>query len=397
MIDRGQLSAEGTQTTNVRRNQLCFVRSAAINLYCMSYVDDPAPITKAHHAGPLRLAVVAIVLSGSCYAAAAESKVAAPDTAGGPVRLAAFNVKGEMLEDFGFRVSPDFGAVRSKGAGWGCTPVVDMVLPNTAASKAGVRPGDRIVVADGEETGSWTSALRKWRGIQKKKWAEVEEGKGGVIWTLQVETAGTLAMRTVTLQLPTPAPHWGSTVWRAPADRRTVVVTEPGPLAERAQQVLNNGIWMVLRASYVNGFKLPVDAAHPHFLCYQWTLWSGSTGHRMYVSQQRGRTDIILEAIAKDNSSSIFSGITPAATPDQTLSSATTALAIDSRTYLTSPSGVLEMAWRLPRSNHQEEIPRGLASAGFEAEVDFWLTKVGKVSSLWPLGVIASSPDVSGK
>lgn len=362
----------------------------------MIYADVSASC-KGRHTRFLRLAKVVLVLSCSWCVGAAESKVMAPDVAGEPVRLPAFNVKGEMLEDFGFRVSPDFDVVRSKGLGRVYTPVVDMVLPNTAASKAGVRPGDRIVTADGEETGSWTSSLRKWRGIQKKKWAAVEEGKGGVPWILQVETAGTWEMRTITLQLPTPAPHWGSTVWRAPEGRTPAVVLEPGPLAERAQQILDNGIWMVLRASYVNGFKLPVDAAHPHFLCYQWTLWSGSTGHRMYVSQQRGRTDIILEAIDKDNSASIFSGTTPAATPDQTLSSATTALAVDSRTYLTSPSGVLEKAWRLPRSNRQEEIPPGVASAGFAAEVDFWLTKVGKVSSLWPLGVITNSPDASGK
>jgi hypothetical protein len=368
-----------------------------INFHAMPHADVSVLIPKAYCAGSLRFAVVVLFLSVLWCTGAAESKAVAPDVPGDSVQLPAYSVKGEMLEDFGFRVSPDFDAVRSKGLGRIYTPVVDMVLPNTAASKAGVRPGDRIVTADGEETASGSSALRKWRGIQKKKWAEVEEGKGGVLWTLQVEVAGTWEMRTVTLRLPTPAPHWGSTVWRAPEGRTPVLVPEPGPFAERAQQVLNNGIWMILRTSYVNGFKLPVDAAHPNFLCYQWTLWSGSTGHRIYVSQQRGRTDIILEAITKDNSSSFFSGITPAATPDQTLSSATTALATDSRTYLTSPSGVLEKAWRLPRSNQQEEIPLGLASVGFQAEVDFWLTKVGKASPLWPLGVIDNSPAVSSK
>lgn len=363
----------------------------------MSFVAAFFTCTKACLGGSLWLVLAVFVFSGSWCKAAAASKTVAADVAGGPVLLPAYTVKGAMLEDFGFRVSPDFDMVRSKGGGRVYAPVVDLVLPNTAASKAGIRPGDRIVTADGEETWSGSSSLRKWRDLQKKKWAEVEAGTGGVIWSLQVEAAGTWEKRPVTLRLPTTAPRWGSTVWRVPEDRVPAVVSESGPLAERAQQVLHNGIWMILRASYVKGFKLPVDAAHPNFLCYQWTLWSGSTGHRMYVSQQRGRTDIFLEAITKDNSSSLFSGITPAATPDQTLSSATTALAIDSRTYLTSPSGVLEMAWRLPRSNRQEEIPRGLASAGFQAEVDFWLTKVGKGSSLWPLGVIDSPPTASSK
>ena len=361
----------------------------------MLRADAPVLVTKAHLARQLWLAVAGLVLGSPWYATAAEPTAAEPE-AGDPVQLPAFEVKGERLEDFGFRVSPDFDVMRSKGARRVYTPVVDVVLPNTAASKAGVRPGDRIVTAEGEETESWSFSLSKWRGIQKRKWAEVEAGKSGVSWTLQVETAGTWAMRTLTLQLPTPAPHWGSTLWRVPEDRSPVAVPEPGPLAERAQQVINNGIWMLLRGSYVRGFRLPTDATHPHFLCYQWTLWSGSTGHRIYVSRQRGRTDIILEVIYAENRS-FFSRLAPAIVPERNLASATTVFASDSRTYLTSPSGVLEMAWRLPRSNRQEEIPPGLARAGFEAEVDFWLTKVGKVSPLWPLGVIGSSPDTSGE
>ena len=291
-------------------------------------------------------------------------------------------------------MSPDFDSERSSAARKIYSPVVDVVLPNTAASKAGVRPGDRILTADGLPTASESSSLRNWRDLQKKKWLEVASGKSGVIWTLRVETAATLERRTLTLQLPTPAPHWGSTVWRAPEDRIPVVVPEPGPLAERAQQVLNNGIWMLLRGSYVQGFKLPIDAAHPYFLCYQWTLWSGSIGHRIYVSRQRGRTDIIFEVIYKENTP-FFASLAPTTVPERNLASATTVFAIDSRSYLTSPSGELELAWRLPRSNHQQEIPLEAARAGFEAEVDFWLTKVGKVSPLWPLGVIGSPPGPS--
>lgn len=262
-----------------------------------------------------------------------------------------------------------------------------MVLPNTAASKAGIRPGDRILTADGVDVSTGSMSRGPWRRIQKKKWNEVIEANGSVTWTLQVETAGTNEIRTLVLRLPTPAPRWGSTVWRVPEDRIPIVVPEPGPLARRAEEILNNGIWVILRRSYLKGFSLPTDATHPNFLCYQWTVWSGSIAHRMYVSRQRDRTDIIFEVISHVDAP-FFSNFSPAVTPEESLSSATTVLATDSRTYLTSPSGVLEAAWRLPRSNKQEAIPLGLASEGFQAEVDFWLTKVGKVSSLWPLGVI---------
>lgn len=302
-------------------------------------------------------------------------------------KLPAFNVTGERLEDFGFRVSPDFDVQRSTKYKRVYTPVVDVVLPNTAASKAGLRPGDRILTADGESTAAGSMSPSRWRDLQGNKWRAVSAGHSAVDWTLQVETAGTWEMRTVKLQLPTPPPHWGSTVWRAPAGRVPVTLDETGPLTERAQDILNHGIWMILRASYVRGFDLPTDARHPHFLAYQWTLWSGEVGHRMYVSRQRGRTDIILEAIFRESGPG-FSFTKPAVKSEQNLTSATTQHAIDSVAYLTSPSARLEKAWRLPPSNQQHEVPADAAQAGFQVEVEFWTTRVGKVSPLWPLGVI---------
>ncbi len=353
-------------------------------------------VTRTHLARRLCCATAALMLGASCCVAAAESKAAAPDATADVTQLSAFKVTGEQLEDFGFRVSPSFDGERSNASRKIYSPVVDVVLPNTAASKAGVRPGDRILTADSLPTASGASSLNHWRDLQKKKWTEVASGKSGVTWTLQVETAGTLEKRMLTLQLPTPAPHWGSMVWRVPEDRIPVVVPEPGPLAERAQQVLNNGIWMLLRGSYVKGFRLPIDAAHPSFLCHQWTLWSGSIGHRIYVSRQRGRTDIIFEVIDKENTP-FFASLAPVTVPERNLASATTVFAIDSRSYLTSPSGELEIAWRLPRNNQQQEIPLEAARAGFEAEMDFWLKKVGKVSPRWPLGVLESGADAPRK
>lgn len=311
-------------------------------------------------------------------------------TAGGAkIELPTLKVRGDPIEDFGFRVSPAWDPTHSTGMFLAYTPAVDLVLPNTAASKAGIRPGDRIVMADGQPTSSMSRSMRSWELLQKRKWAEIKSGKSRIIWQLIVEPIWEPGnSRMVQLELPTPAPHWGATAWQAPTDRVPVVVPEPGPLAARAGDILNNGIWMLLRETYQKGFDLPVDAANPSFLCYQWTLWDAAGGHRMLVSRQRGRTDIIFELITRANNSPQDRGNTPSRSPDDTLAASTTTLATRAVAYLTSPSGRLERAMKLAPS---QEIPLGDASAGFHAEVEFWLNKVGKTSPLWPLGVIKPS------
>ena len=311
---------------------------------------------------------------------------------GDVTKMAAFSVNGERLEDFGFRVSRGYDAERS-GRFWPVsTPVVDVLLPNTAATKAGMRPGDRIVSSDGQSTAGSIFSANKWRRIQEKKWAEVAAGKKNVTWTLEVETAGTKERRTLKLVVPTPSPHWGASVWSAPEDRRPATVPEAGPLAERAKQILDHGIWILLRASYVRGFDLPISAQRPYFLAYEWMLPGGGGAHFIYVSQQRGRTDIIFEVISIHGAMQA-STVAPAAATG-TLASPTTVFALESRSYLTSPSGALEKAWLLPRGGKQREIPLEEAREEFQAEMDFWLTKVGKVSPRWPLGLIATKPSI---
>lgn len=327
-------------------------------------------------------AVVALALCVSTSASRAESPPVGKET----IVLDPVRVKGDRLEDFGFRVSQDFDIDRR-----GYTPVVDVVLPNTAASRAGLRPGDRILASDGEPVISGTKALTLWNGFQRAKWREVERGNTDVEWALKVEPGESEKLRTVVLKLPTPSPHWGSPVWRAPTDRKPTVVPEEGPLRERAEQVLNHGIWMLLRRSYVQGFELsPTSENYPPFLCYQWTIWTGSVAHRMCVSRQRGRTDIVLEVIYRDNSGLFGRPGSTTAVPERNLASATTITAIDAFAYLTSPAEKLERCWNLPT---QQEIPVGAAQAGFEAEVAFWLTRVGKVSPQWPLELL---PEVAG-
>jgi hypothetical protein len=343
-----------------------------------------------------RLALVgALVLfaSAPCVAdegaPAPEANTAAGDNLGDVTTLATFNVTGERLEDFGFRVSPDYDAKRSMLLWSVVTPVVDVLLPNTAASKAGMQPGDRIVSSDGKSTAAGSFSSSKWRRIQEKKWAELAAGKENVTWTLQVESVETGELRTLTLLIPTPAPHWGASIWSAPEDRSPATVPEPGPLAEKAGIVLNHGIWTLLRGSYVRGLNIPVTPQSPYFLCYEWTLWSGDAGHRIYVSRQRGSTDVILEAISRNGRGS-SSALAPAS-DGGTLTSPTTIFAVDSRAYLTSPSGWLEKAWRLSRGSGQREIPPEEARDEFEAEKDFWITKVGQVSPRWPLSLITTN------
>jgi hypothetical protein len=333
--------------------------------------------------------VLRAVLLMSCVASSSAEMASMPETKDKTIEMPALKIVGDPVEDFGFRVSPVFDPRRSAGFLRYYTPVVDTVIPNTAASKAGLRPGDRIVLADNMPTGGSSRALREWQRLQKRKWAEIETGATRVTWTLVAESLWAPEdSRLVRLELPTPPPHWGATVWQAPRDRKSVTVPEPGPLAARAEEILNNGIWMILRETYQKGLDLPTDTANPMFLCFQWTLWDARGGHRMWVSRQRGRTDIIFEVITRSNNQGLFGASTPSRTPDHSLASAVTTLATRGVAYLTSPSGRLEKAVKL---GQEEELPLGAASVGFHAEMDFWLSQVGKTSPLWPLGVIESS------
>jgi len=198
-----------------------------------------------------------------------------------------------------------------------------------------------------------------------------------------VEDIGTGESRTVTLRLPTPAPRWGGPVWHAPEGRSAAPVTETGPLAQRAQEILDHGIWMILRGSYAKGFGLVAPGVDPGTVGYQWTLWDEQGGHRMLVTQQRGPTEIVLEFIARPNQR-IGGDLTPTSSPDPTLASERTVLGAKAWAYYTSPSGELRAALRLGR---KEFLVPAEARSGFEAELDFWLHRVGKVSERWPLEI----------
>jgi len=302
------------------------------------------------------------------------------------VTLSPVKVLGESMEEFGFRVSPDFNYEASTKDRKIYVPVIDLVLPNSAASKAGLRPGDRILRSDRVFVGDGSPKLSSWRRIQKDKWKQILGGREQISWTLTLESAGSRTHRELTLSLPTPPPRWGRGQWKTPPEREAFTIAEAGMLSPRAKDILKCGAWTLLRGSYVKAFELPYNDEHPVFLGYQWTVWHKGIGHRMFVSTQRGRTDIILEVIFKASGSSVLFDA-PKSQPDTSLLSATNVLAIDSVAYHTNPQAELLKAWRLPPDNRQKELPVEAARANFNAEVEFWRERIVNTTGPWPLGL----------
>lgn len=316
---------------------------------------------------PIRCAVCLILtLSGAWPVAGAETsqKKAAPvadDAAGGGAEditsLAAFNVKAERWEEFGFRMHAYLDLIL------GGTPSgvwVAEVFPNTAAAKAGLRPGDEITKIDGRRPTSYFFTLFK---LQEKKLAELAAGKKSVTWSLEVRTPGAKETRAVTMAVPSLPPHWGSPTWRAPEGRIPALVKEAGPLAVRAREVMDHGIWTVMPWA---GF---LDAPPRHLapvLAYEWRIVQPSGTHRILVTQQRGKTEIVLQHNQRGAGGSLF---------------------------LTSPSGALEKARSWPAKKGDPEISPEETRVRFQAEIDFWLTQVRRGTGRWPFETLDGKAD----
>jgi hypothetical protein len=340
----------------------------------------------------LALAVLAFVAPS--HAVTAErgatdketAEAAAQDTRDGEaiVSLADYNVKADRIEDFGLRVTsspyPDASRLLSLGTFWFAkyAPLVTSVVPNTAAANAGLQPGERILKSDGKSTigGLFsTGKFGAWAKGQKKKWADVAAGKTNVTWTLEIESP-TKAVRTVKLVVPTPPPHWGGSIWRAPAGRVPSVVAESGPLAERSRAVLDNGIASLFYWPFtsVAGSDFSFRAL-PLITGYEWRVENDRCVHRIVVTKVRGRTQVFFETVSPTTGQ---------------------------RIYLTSPSGVLEKAWRWGRQENialmKAKTPEAAlkvgelapeeARVGFAHELDLWTTKVRKLSPRWPMEVV---------
>lgn len=270
-------------------------------------------------------------------------------------------VEETRLESFGFDVILE-SALTAR------YPYVTKVLPNTAASKAGLRPGDRILKSNGKSAGVTAFTVGSWfpkmpgggRAMKGEKIAEdaARAGERTIVWTLEVETRGLKESRTLKLVLPTPPPRWGSPNWQLPEGRPPTKVVETGPLAERCREVLDNGVWSSPGEN--TGTRLLVtepDPARFHFLGYHWEIKSGGTTHIIFVTQHRGRTEVLLTK--RDDHEMHF--------------------------YLTTPAATLENSdhWGGPKTKTKAEATERIR-AGFEAEVEFWLKKVRRGTGPWP-------------
>lgn len=278
--------------------------------------------------------------------------------------LAAYNVKADRVEDFGFRVMWHLGDLTKSTLGF-----VVAVLPNTAADKAGLRVGDVVLKSDGKSATVTLFSMGKWEKLERQKWAQVAAGKTHVTWELEVRRPGETETRVVKMAVPTPAPHWGASKWQRPAGRAEIGALEPGPLGERGRTVLEHGVATMLvweRAQFLGATpwwgQPDREQAKALLLGCEWSLKEAGRMHRFFVSQQRGRTEILLEVSGSD-----------------------TALSL----YLTSPSGGLEKAWARPARGKGREIALTEARGGFQAEVEFWLARVGQGSGRWPLEISA--------
>lgn len=205
-----------------------------------------------------------------------------------------------------------------------------------------------------------------WRGTYIPP--EIEKALAAdqpVSWTIELQSQDETGRRTVTLKLPAPPPRWGSMTWSLPEGRTPAVVPESGPLAERAKLILDNGIWSTMYWRPFHKTLQPDPKSVRRPVGYQWSV-PGRPRRGFSVSQERGRTDILLTA--------------------------------PPYSYLTSPTGVLERALRWEPGfavKPWKEVPLDEARAGFEAEVDFWLNQVGKVSARWPLERIPTAHAVT--
>ena len=263
--------------------------------------------------------------------------------------LPPFSVKGDRMEDLGVRFNITVGIPTSVNRLMVCE-----VFPNTAAAKAGLRPGDLVQKIDGKSVGLTTilSVGFKPQKLQERLWAELARGKKNVTLTMEVRTPKATESRTVTLVLPSPPPHWGSDKWSAPEGRAAAVVKEAGPLASLAREVLDNGIWS-------GGFTQEG---------YEWRIVQPAMGRRISVTQQNGKTEITLERRSGETGESRF---------------------------FTSPSGALESGWGYPpKKQKQKKIPDEELRAQFEVELDFWLHKVGRVTGRWPFEALSGETAV---
>lgn len=267
--------------------------------------------------------------------------------------LPELEVKGVRVEDFGFRLN-----VTIQIPGRDTVQVVE-VFPNTAASKAGLRPGDLVTKIDGKTPSVWSLAFKPNK-LQERKWAELAAGKKTATLTMLVRSPEAKELRTVTMVIPSPPPRFGSKMWSAPEGRPPAQVPEAGPLAALAREVLDNGIWTFTGYAKRDGVQVPLFG-------YGWRIVEPAGTRRIMVTQQNGKTEITLTRRWAKTGQSWFT---------------------------TSPSGAMDRGGGTTPKKKDEKrraFTDDEVRAEFAAEVDFWLHKVGRVTGRWPFEVLPST------
>lgn len=287
--------------------------------------------------------------------------------------MAPFMVNAAPAEEFGFRVVQQSTVGLT---GWDTQIFVSRVFPNTAAARAGLRPGDQILRTDGKTANFSMFSLSKWSKLLERKATDAASDKT-VTWALEVRAPDSKTSHTVKLTVPSPEPHWGAMTWHRPTDREAASVVEPGPLAELARQVLANGIWtwqMRIPLAERNRARPDWVPNPASTLGYDWTLTTRDGGnHTIFVTRDRGRTVIILERTHAGLPPIIFTGGGK-----------------HDFIFFTTPSGALQETQVLEQSSPNPINPSlslEQERAEFEKEVAFWLNDVGRVTGRWPFEV----------
>lgn len=322
-------------------------------------IDSMTSLTTLNRSLPARFFVSLLFGLTGAALASAKTEDRVDDRTGyileDAMKLPPFEVNGVRMEDLGFRFG--FGLlIRVPGNIFTIKTysIITEVIPNTPAAKAGLRPGDQIYKIDGQSK-SFFLAIRKLRALQEQKWAELEGGKKSVTCSLEVGAPGAVQRRTITMVIPSPAPHWGSEKWSSPEGRLPAIVKESGPLAALAQEVLDNGIWSALSETWL--FDVPPTDVSP-VLGYEWRIAEPSGTHRIWITEQRGKTEILVQYLSPEMASALF---------------------------LTSPMGAMDKArYSQSKKNKEKEMPVEELRTRFEKEINFWVTRVGPITGRWP-------------
>ncbi len=111
---------------------------------------------------------------------------------------------------------------------WALAPVIGAVAPDSAAAKAGLRPGDRFVSIDGDRVDDWRdvpTVIQKHAAAGQTLALEIRRGGD------TLELSATPTRRTANAAAPDSAPNWVLGVTPQPSEAKYDATLHYGPLA----------------------------------------------------------------------------------------------------------------------------------------------------------------------